>query len=287
LLRFRSDILGGASSFGVRGAGVGEPLRRRLALAVFCIVATLSMPSCASSSEEPVSVRIAVLGSSTAAGIGPKDARNAWVNRYRAYCREAIPGCDVVNLGRDWFRSYQVMPTGFPTPDDRPRENPRYNITKALSLQPSAIIINLPSNDTDMGYSLEEQVANFRVLIDAAAAQGVPLWVATPQPRNDFSKAKRRELVELREAIYALFGDRTIDFWTELATPGGHIVPAYHSGDEVHLNDEGHRILFERVRDARILEHIGSMLPGLSTPRRVGLAALRERPRAPISMGGD
>ncbi len=58
----------------------------------------------------------------------------------------------------------------------------------------------------------------------------------------------------LKDSTYALFGDKTIDFWTISALKNGSINPVYNSGDGVHLNDEGHRLLFEEVRKKIILK---------------------------------
>ena len=48
-------------------------------------------------------------------------------------------------------------------------------------------------------------------------------------------------------------GESAVDFWTELALPGATIDPRYDSGDGIHLNDAGHRILFERMAAKGIL----------------------------------
>src|SRR5438552_2619057 len=41
---------------------------------------------------------IVVLGSSTAAGTGPKDPKNAWVSRYQAHLATQYPNVTLVNL---------------------------------------------------------------------------------------------------------------------------------------------------------------------------------------------
>ncbi|MCK5453947.1 MAG: hypothetical protein KAJ16_06275, partial [Calditrichia bacterium] len=43
------------------------------------------------------SVKIVILGSSTALGIGPYNPSNAWVNRYRTYLQGINPANEVVN----------------------------------------------------------------------------------------------------------------------------------------------------------------------------------------------
>jgi hypothetical protein len=120
------------------------------------------------------------------------------------------------------------------------------NVTRALSLGADAIIINLPTNDVAAGYPIWEQVTNDDLVRSVAAAASVPVWVTTSQPRN-FSGAFLDSLKKLRDTTFVHYGRYAIDFWTDLATPSGTIVQAYDSGDGIHLNDAGHRILFERA----------------------------------------
>ncbi|MBK8969075.1 MAG: SGNH/GDSL hydrolase family protein [Lewinellaceae bacterium] len=61
-------------------------------------------------------VRIAVIGSSTAAGQGAEPPEKAWVNRYRAYLKSLHPDNDVINLGLGGLQTFQLLPTGFAVP---------------------------------------------------------------------------------------------------------------------------------------------------------------------------
>ncbi|NJC28504.1 SGNH/GDSL hydrolase family protein [Neolewinella antarctica] len=195
---------------------------------------------------------IVVLGSSTAAGTGASTADSAWVNRYAA----SLAGdtrYEVVNLGRGGANTYNILPTGSATPPvaafnvDRQR-----NVTRALEFDPFAIIINMPSNDAASDVSAAEQMLNFRRIAAPALANGVKVYVATTQPRN-FSSASRIAIQRaVRDSILAEYGDFAIDFWTGVATDAGTIDPDLDSGDGVHLNDGGHKILFERVADLRL-----------------------------------
>ena len=74
----------------------------------------------------------------------------------------------------------------------------------------------------------------------------IPVYVTTPQGRN-MSKEKLQIQFALKDSTYAMFGNKTIDFWTISATEDGKINPKYNSGDGVHLNDEGHALLFEEI----------------------------------------
>lgn len=51
-------------------------------------------------------VHIVVLGSSTAAGMGPADSANAWVERYRRHLDAAGAGHRLTNLSLGGFNTY-------------------------------------------------------------------------------------------------------------------------------------------------------------------------------------
>ena len=149
--------------------------------------------------------------------------------------------------------TYHIMPDDFVPPEERSRFVPRpdRNITAALALDPDLVIINLPSNDAARRFSVFEQLANYDIILEEAAAQSVPVWVTTTQPRNFPDEERRENLMEMRDSTFTHFGDFAIDFWNGLALSDGTIDPLWDR-DGVHLNDAAHRILFERVRAKNI-----------------------------------
>ncbi len=193
--------------------------------------------------------KIVILGSSTAAGTGPSDANNAWVARYNTYLTEMDTRYEVVNLAQGGFATYNILPTGTTIPAGVNRTvNTNKNITKAISLDPTAIIINLPSNDAASGYPVADQVSNYNLIANAAATENSMLWVTTPQPR-DFALGSNNLAIQLAmvDETYTLFGNHTIDFWTGFGNANNNaILPAYDV-DGVHMNDAAHEILFQRV----------------------------------------
>jgi len=190
--------------------------------------------------------RIVVLGSSTAAGTGATP-NHGWVSLYTQYLKSINPAYQVYNLAVGNYTTYDINPTGYVPPASRPAPDTAHNITKALSLQPHAIIINLPTNDVGRGYTLAEQQANYQRVITAATAQGVKVWVATTQPRNDYSAQMVANLKAMRDWTFSNFGDKSIDFWTGMTQPNDSIKRAYSYGDGIHLNDSGHYVLYTRV----------------------------------------
>ena len=190
--------------------------------------------------------RIVVLGSSTAAGTGATP-NHGWVSLYTQYLKGINTGYQVFNLAVGNYTTYDINPTGYVPPASRPSPDTAHNITKALSLQPHAIIINLPTNDVGRGYTLAEQQANYQRVLNAANARGVKVWVASTQPRNDYSAQMVANLKTMRDWTFSYFGDRSIDFWTGMNEPNDSIKRAYSYGDGIHLNDAGHYVLYTRV----------------------------------------
>lgn len=196
--------------------------------------------------------RIVILGSSTAAGVGPKNPNNTWVNRLRREIQlQGLPVA-VLNLAVGGYSTFQLMPDDFQQAE-RPKVDKAHNISQALRLNPSAIVLNLPSNDTTSGYPITEQKSNFIRIVETAHRLRIPIWITTTQPRN-VNDAKRAELIQMRDWLKAQFGNRVIDFWSEIAEEDGKINAQYNSGDGIHLNDEAHALLFERVKTSGLLE---------------------------------
>jgi len=138
------------------------------------------------------------------------------------------------------------MPSWFLTPTGKPAVTPAKNVTMALSLNPDAIIVNMPSNDGANGFDVNEQMSNFITLYNEADTAGVQMWVCTTQPKNT-NTAKKIIQTEVRDSIFNYFGNYAIDFWTTIVGTNNDIDTLYDSGDGTHLNNAGHRILYNRV----------------------------------------
>ena len=207
---------------------------------------------------------VVILGSSTAEGVGPTAEDSTWVNRLRA---DLGPGVRVVNLARGGYTTYQLLPTDAQlaeateqeTGAERPAPDEARNVTAALERRPVAVVLNLASNDSAYGYTLEEQQRGYAAILDAVRDAGVPVWVTTTQPR-DLDPAGRATQVAMRDWLRETYGAGAIDFWTGVATPADGLDPRWDSGDGVHLNDAAHGVLYERVRDAGVPDRIRATL---------------------------
>jgi lysophospholipase L1-like esterase len=208
---------------------------------------------------------IAILGSSTAAGVGATHNDSSFAGRYGRHLAALNPAWKLVNLGVGGYTTYHVMPAGFKPPANRPLADTARNLTKVLALRPQALIICLPSNDIDKGYAASEYNANFDSLHAWAERAGVPTWVTSPLPRSALDSAKRNLLVALRARTLSRFGHRAINFYDSLGGLDGNYYAPYNSGDGIHTNDRGHKLLFGRATAADI--------PGAVTAVSLGVPA--------------
>ncbi|WP_040281170.1 GDSL-type esterase/lipase family protein [Psychroserpens damuponensis] len=199
-------------------------------------------------SSDDTSCNIVVIGSSTAEGIGASSPEFAWVNLYAKALFQKNTRINVINYGKGGYTTYHLLPTGTPIPGgvgvtiDTER-----NITKAISDQPIAIIVNLPSNDTANGYPVADQLNNFATLYNEAVTNTIPIWITTTQPRNFGSPTQIQDQIDVRDGIISTYGTNSIDFWTNVAETDGTILSQLDYGDGVHLNNLGHNILFNKV----------------------------------------
>ncbi len=202
-------------------------------------------------SSETGSRTVVVIGSSTAAGTGTSTLDSAWVYRLQNHVYGQDTRNEVLNLALGGYSTYQLLPTGSTagTAVGIAVDTER-NITKALSFNPTGIVINLPSNDAASNYPVSAQLENFAAMVETADAQDVAVWICTTQPRNFSNPAQIQIQRDVRDSIFSIYGEFAIDFWNGLAGTDGHILDDFDAGDGVHLNDQAHRILYERVLDA-------------------------------------
>ena len=195
-----------------------------------------------------------VIGSSTAAGMGATVPDSNWVNRVTHYYQSV--GLTIVthNLAVGGRNCYQGMPNGYIPPPDRDYPQTNENITKALSFSPDVVIVSYPTNNYNF-YSIGEIMIRLQAMKDVANAQGKTCYITTSQPRQDAlfpDLAARTILKVIRDSIMNRFTNHAIDFFTGIANPDYTINSDYAYGDGIHLNDAGHRLLFERVKAKNI-----------------------------------
>jgi lysophospholipase L1-like esterase len=162
----------------------------------------------------------------------------------------------VLNLAKGGYTTYHLMPGNFRAPEGRPIPDNFRNISRALRGNPLAVLINLPSNDRASGFSVEEQISNYRAMVALLDERGIPYRITTPGPR-DLDEAGLRDQRRLKDELEAAFPGKILDFWTDIVQPDGRINPRYDSGDRLHVNDAAHGVYARRVIANSLLSELG------------------------------
>jgi lysophospholipase L1-like esterase len=191
--------------------------------------------------------RWVVMGSSTAAGVGASPGQG-----WAAQLGSAVAARQVTlhSLARAGALTYEALPAGSPPAAQRPAPDPSINTDRALGLAPRLVILSFPSNDTATGYGADETVGNLLAMRRALQAGSSAVLVLSTLPRDGLDPAQRATLAEVDRRLAAALGACFADVRSALDDGHGRIATAFAAGDGVHLNDAGHRLLYERVRAA-------------------------------------
>ena len=185
-----------------------------------------------------------VMGSSTAAGAGAP-AGKGWVALLGA--THAASGAQIANIAKGGTVSYEGLSVNAARLAGRPPSDPAGNIDQALSRKPVLLIVSYPTNDTALGYSVDETVGNLLAIRAQALAAGVPVVVTSTQPRN-LSDAQLAQMRVIDERMAASAGACFVDVRQALAGPDGRLAAHLDSGDGVHPNEAGHQLIVQQVQ---------------------------------------
>jgi acyl-CoA thioesterase-1 len=185
---------------------------------------------------------IVILGSSTAQGIGANPIDSAWAYRIQETVNKNGIKANFINLALGGYTTYQVMPTGFCVVN-RPVPDTARNITKALSCNPALVMISLPTNDIEAGYSYNEILSNYAELTHLLDSAKVKYIIFSTQPRDFTSVNQRMELDTLNNKIIGVYSNHVNNFLDQLSIATYVINPLYSAGDGIHLNNAGHLII--------------------------------------------
>ncbi|MDP4151509.1 MAG: T9SS type A sorting domain-containing protein [Bacteroidota bacterium] len=218
---------------------------------------------------------VVFLGSSTTAGSGASTEDSAYVWRFTNFYTAQGMISRVVNLGTSGINLYNAMPTGYVAPSSvvnvlgaaGAAVDPTINVTKALSYSPDMIVISFPTNGYDV-LSTADIMNGLQTLYNAAAANGAECFVTTTQPREDFTASRQAFLQVLRDSILLRFGPHAMNFYDAVTVPGTtrRLYPADDDDDDIHLNDRGHRQLFNIVVGTNIFRNKISSPSVISSP---------------------
>jgi lysophospholipase L1-like esterase len=187
----------------------------------------------------------AVLGSSTAAGLGVA-AGQGWVALLSA--EQQPRGVAVVNLARPGLQSSQALPADAPLVPGHQPPDPAANIDRALALSPRLVILSFPNNDAVTGTPAAETVADWLLMSQRAAQAGATTLVLSTQPRDNLDGRQRAALDDADRLAENAFGPCFVSVRAALSDAQGRIARALSAGDGIHLNAAGHHLIFERVQ---------------------------------------
>lgn len=204
-------------------------------------------------------MRMVAIGSSTTAGQGTWPIDSSWVQRFNFHYKYELNMVDsTYNLGVGGYTCYKGMPGSYTAPPGRDGSDPNKNVTKAVNLLAGlpasangVVIVNFPTNGY-VTYSIAEVMTCLQTIYDSATRFGNLCFITTTQPRTDGSfatPAMKRKLADIKDSILNRFGTgHTINFWDGMYnTADTTILSAYSAGDNIHFNNAGHRILYQRV----------------------------------------
>ncbi|MDP5132240.1 MAG: SGNH/GDSL hydrolase family protein, partial [Paraglaciecola sp.] len=123
-----------------------------------------------------------------------------------------------------------------------------HNIDKALSLEPDLVIISFPSNDAASSYLAEESAYNLLLMRDMLAREDVATVIIGAQPRN-MSTDKQKLLIELDVLLAERMKACLVKVYQPLVDSAGNLSASFDAGDGVHMNDAGHAIVFDALRE--------------------------------------
>ncbi len=130
--------------------------------------------------------------------------------------------------------------------------NPHRNITSAVSIRPTAILIGLPSNDIGVGLTALQFKNNILTMYNYCLNNGVPCFVISPQPRHSYTLSQQQSLSDanilIRNEIPSKFYIDVFDTLRDTGTSSPAVISAtYNSGDNIHLNNAGHTVLANAI----------------------------------------
>jgi hypothetical protein len=202
--------------------------------------------------------RIAVIGSSTAFGSsGLTTTDSSWIVRTRKYYKALGIIDTIYNLAVGGTNPYHGMPTGVTPPSGRPSPTTTANVTAAIATGANILFISYPSNGYDT-YSINESMVALQTIFNTAQAAGMRPYITTTQPRTGFSQPDEDTLKIMKDSIINRFGAANVfNFYDPFVTTGTTTtVATYDAGDGIHLNNAGHRRLFEITIGKNVFDDI-------------------------------
>lgn len=200
-----------------------------------------------------VSKKVVWIGSSTVAGTGATTQDSAVVWRVGNYYRNMGVMSSWLNLGVSGANVFQGMPTGYVPTGNQSAPDVTHNVTYALSQGADVVIVGYPSNAYEGTLSITEIMFAYRTIYNTVVNAGKKCYIMTSQPRPAFGTVGRNLLKEIADSIMLQYPNNYIQGYYNLVQTGTHNM-LYNSGDNIHQNNTGHRVLFNSVVARNIFE---------------------------------
>ena len=178
-----------------------------------------------------------------------------WIERYREYLKSFNKDNEIINLTKKGLNSYQIVPTGSTSPYGRPKADPEHNISKAISLKPDAIIVNLEYNDVLENFQSSEQIVNLMLVASEANNNNIPIWINTPKPKGFGSLEYKENHIAVKDLIKERFHPFVVKVWDALATEEGDIKEKFRTADNNHINQTGQEVIVSKLVEADIHQY--------------------------------
>ena len=188
--------------------------------------------------------RTVIMGSSSAAGAGASQPALSWAGLYRQWQLQS--GGDTVNIAKGGYTTYDALPDNCQSAQSRRQPDPAHNVSQALAQAPDLVIIAYPSNDAALGWDASESVANILVLRSVLAQAGVPSLVVGAQPRTLTAKPLT-QLERFDRLLQQEVKGCYVPVYADLSS-NQQLSPALDAGDGVHVNDQGHALIFKAIQ---------------------------------------
>jgi acyl-CoA thioesterase I len=225
---------GGQGAGGVAGGGAGR--------------AGTSGEGGTGETPELTAFKLAVIGSSTAAGEGASSASRGWVSLLRTSLEDAVLGD---------FTTENLAMGGYTTVELLPDSGANGNIDDAIESEPNLIVLSLAgSNDLSAGTSISTFMTRLESIRDTAVDAGIPIFFVSTAPK-DLSTSERETLRDWAEEMGTRFSTCWVpggsnehspcfvDIFATLANGSLGVASEYSAGDGIHLNDAGHAAIHE------------------------------------------
>jgi acyl-CoA thioesterase-1 len=204
---------------------------------------------------------IAVIGSSTAQGVGATPIDSSWVNLTRFYYKGLGLIDTIYNIALGGQTTYAGMPSNFAPPPNRPVPDTATNITKALSFNPDIVLVCFPTNDAAADYTLAETMDNLRTIYKTVIAAGKICYITTSQPRDNLATVQQELLRTMRDSVLDEFSTFSLNFYNCVVAADSLSINPIYNYDGTHVNNAGHQQLFRIVKAANILPQVAPTPP--------------------------